>query len=246
MQVLEQIRRRTQDLQTPQPIPVADTITTPDATVADTSNEGTATSSASASSQKSSPQGTSQAGSGTTAKIAKSSAASSKSASKSNTAKFSHKEPVTDGDYAVSEQSAGDGGATHTTAVWSQGFLGYDRHSNLAPGNQENPTRTATTGGGLIGADWTHVTRSNGVSAVQYGVFMPDNLPFNLAGADNGLGIASHQERARFTKFAKCAASKWPLATAARTAHAGSRSWLQLRNRHCAASASISSKLISA
>jgi hypothetical protein len=86
-------------------------------------------------------------------------------------AKTYDNEPTADGDYTIAEQTVAYGGAIRTTAVWGQGFLGYDRHSNLAPGNQENPTRTATTAGGLLGADWTHITRDNGVRAVQYGMF---------------------------------------------------------------------------
>ncbi|HPG89088.1 MAG TPA: autotransporter outer membrane beta-barrel domain-containing protein, partial [Hyphomicrobium sp.] len=94
-----------------------------------------------------------------------------KSAKAAASAPSYDKEPTPADDYTVSEKSAAYGGSAQTTAVWSQGFIGYDRHKNLAPGNQENPTRRATTAGGLLGADWTHITRSDGVRAVQYGVF---------------------------------------------------------------------------
>jgi hypothetical protein len=62
-------------------------------------------------------------------------------------------------------------GLSRTSAVWAQAFADYDRHSNLAPGNQENPTRREFTGGGVFGADWTHVRHAEVVEAVQFGVF---------------------------------------------------------------------------
>ena len=74
-------------------------------------------------------------------------------------------------DDAVADETSYVGGISRTTAVWAQGYLGYERHNNIAPGNQENPTRTAVSGGGLIGADWTHVNRGETVNAFQFGVF---------------------------------------------------------------------------
>lgn len=141
-QVLEQVRRRTQEAQQ-QPIQVANVTTAEDATAE--------AASAQASSASSSTQG-----SGPAAKKKPKSAASTSQAA----AKTYDKEPA-----------PAYGGDARTTAVWSQAFVGYDRHENLAPGNSENPTRTAKTAGGLVGADWTHVTQSNGVRALQYGVF---------------------------------------------------------------------------
>jgi hypothetical protein len=55
------------------------------------------------------------------------------------------------------------------SAVWARGFLGWDRHSDLAPGQDENPTRTETTGGGMAGMDWTSHHASE--ETVQFGVF---------------------------------------------------------------------------
>lgn len=155
-QVLEQIRRRTQDAQTQQAIPVSTTAAdVADAEVAPAAESDAAqTSSAAAKpAKKSKPKATG----------AQSTSAAS--------AKSYDKEPAMADDYAFAAKTDAYGGSARTTAVWSQGFLGYDRHKNLAPGNQENPTRTATTGGGMLGADWTHVTQSNGVRAFQYGVF---------------------------------------------------------------------------
>ena len=63
------------------------------------------------------------------------------------------------------------GGLSRSTAVWAQGFVDYERHSNIAPGNQENPTRRTFTGGGLAGADWTQVKYGETVQALQFGVF---------------------------------------------------------------------------
>lgn len=55
------------------------------------------------------------------------------------------------------------------TAVWAKGFVGWERHSNLAPGQDENPTREQTLGGGMAGMDWTspHSRRET----IQVGVF---------------------------------------------------------------------------
>jgi Autotransporter beta-domain len=74
-------------------------------------------------------------------------------------------------DYGSSEDRSIVGGLSRTTAVWAQGFADYERHSNLAPGNQENPTRRSFTGGGLVGADWTQVKHGETVQALQFGVF---------------------------------------------------------------------------
>lgn len=54
-------------------------------------------------------------------------------------------------------------------AVWGRGFLGWDRHSDLAPGQQENPTRKETTGGGMAGMDWT--SHHSPQQTAQVGVF---------------------------------------------------------------------------
>ena len=76
-----------------------------------------------------------------------------------------------DDDYGVISETSVAGGVSRTSAVWAQAYLGYDRHSNIAPGNQENPTRSQVSGGGLIGADWTSVKQSQTPEAVQVGVF---------------------------------------------------------------------------
>lgn len=55
--------------------------------------------------------------------------------------------------------------------AWALGFVDYERHSNLAPGQQANPTRKTTTGGGLAGMDWSVVNRGAVTSGVQVGVF---------------------------------------------------------------------------
>lgn len=74
-------------------------------------------------------------------------------------------------DYGVMSETSIAGGVSRTSAVWAQAYLGYDQHSNVAPGNQENPTRSQVSGGGLIGADWTVVKHSAAAEAVQVGVF---------------------------------------------------------------------------
>lgn len=164
-QVLEQIRRRTQEAQTQQPIPVS-TTTAEEAAAEVQSSSSSSSSSASSSSSSSAAS----SGSAPSAKKSKPKPAASQSASSASSKKYENA-PSSANDYAIAEQSAAYSGSSRTTAVWSQGFLGYDRHKNLAPGNQENPTRTAKTAGGFVGADWTQVTQSNGIQALQYGVF---------------------------------------------------------------------------
>lgn len=184
-QVLEQIRRRTQEAQSPQPIPVSDTNAAPavEADAASAAAEPDAASPPPAAQAK--PVTAQSAGAAAKAvadvpavkaqvtapaakpKVKKQSVSVSQEAA----AETYDKQPTPAQDYGVIEQSSIVGGISRTTAVWAQGFLGYDRHKNVAPGNQENPTRKSVTGGGLIGADWTHLNATNGVRAFQYGIF---------------------------------------------------------------------------
>lgn len=159
-QVLEQVRRRSQEAQTQQPISVSTAAADAAVSAAEAQSPSEATESANSSSSAA-PKA---------AKKAKPKTSSQQSASSASTKSYDQ-EPVADDTYAIAEKTDVYAGSSRTTAVWSQGFLGYDRHKNLAPGNQENPTRTATTAGGLVGADWTHITQSNGVRALQYGLF---------------------------------------------------------------------------
>lgn len=74
-------------------------------------------------------------------------------------------------DYGIIEETSVAGGVSRVSAVWAQSYLAYDRHRNIAPGNQENPTRSQLSGGGLLGADWTHLNHGRGGEALQVGVF---------------------------------------------------------------------------
>jgi len=56
--------------------------------------------------------------------------------------------------------------------TWAQGFVDYERHENLAPGQGENPTRKSVSAGGLAGIDWSKRSFSSGMpKAIQAGVF---------------------------------------------------------------------------
>lgn len=61
------------------------------------------------------------------------------------------------------------GNYNRRNAVWARGFVGWDRHSNLAPGQQENPTRNETQGGGMAGMDWT--SHHSDHQTIQIGIF---------------------------------------------------------------------------
>jgi hypothetical protein len=56
--------------------------------------------------------------------------------------------------------------------TWTQGFVDYERHKNLAPGQEENPTRKSISAGALAGMDWSKRSFASGVpKAIQAGVF---------------------------------------------------------------------------
>ncbi len=206
-QVLEQIRRRTQEAQSPQPIPVSNE-TAPEQSTAPVkeappkpaptaSNANSAASSAAAKPAPApKPAPVVEAAPATAAKPAKKPAVAESAPEPEVVEQVSKAKPVKAAkveqdvepapepkaksarayapslkDYAVAEDTSYAGGISRTSAVWAQGYLGYDRHKNIAPGNQENPTRKAVSGGGLIGADWTHVNRGETVNAFQFGVF---------------------------------------------------------------------------
>jgi hypothetical protein len=193
-QVLEQIRRRTQEAQNPQPIPILNTsgaaassaaadaqpapTPTPAQTAAATKPAGAAAAPQPAAIAKPKPS-VQQAGVEAVAEPAAKPGPTQKASEPNKAVEVGAEATQAVGassggslkDYGVIEQTSIVGGISRTSAVWAQGFLGYDRHKNVAPGNQENPTRTAVTGGGLVGADWTHVNRADRVEAIQFGIF---------------------------------------------------------------------------
>lgn len=70
--------------------------------------------------------------------------------------------------YGVTEERSTYGGVTRTRGAWIQGYAAYEKHDDLAPGNQENPDRRSRTVGAASGVDWTI---ARGTSAYQFGVF---------------------------------------------------------------------------
>lgn len=158
-EVLEQIRRRVQAAQQA-PIPVSNTVAMGEA--------APGSSSATSVEQQATTSGV-QAQAGQV----------------SNSATLKTKRTVTGGGYAAAQNpryaslkdygSATDavyeGQIMRSTAAWAQGFGGYERHSNLAPGNDENPTRNQVSGGGMAGMDWTVIKRGETLQAFQFGVF---------------------------------------------------------------------------
>lgn len=53
--------------------------------------------------------------------------------------------------------------------AWVRGYLDWNRHSNLAPGQEENPTRRQISGGGMAGMDKTY--RRSARELIQVGAF---------------------------------------------------------------------------
>ena len=160
-QVLEEIRRRTQVAQQEaQPIPVSDTTVAASAPGSSSATEGQQQATTSAAQTQAA-----QAANAAKAK-SKASAAQATLPTASGYPKYASLK-----DYGQVEYQSSEGEVTRTRAVWGQGFAGYERHSNLAPGNQENPTRNEVTGGGMVGADWTTVRHGASSEAFQFGVF---------------------------------------------------------------------------
>ena len=189
-QVLEQIRRRTQEAQSPQPIPVSnETAPAPDQSSAPVEEAApqpapkpaapAASSAAAKPAPVAKPTPVIEAAPTTVSKPAKKAPAADSTpepevveAAPALKAKSSRTHtPSLKDDYGVASETSYAGGISRTSAVWAQSYLGYDRLKNIAPGNQENPTRRAVSAGGLIGADWTQVNRGETVQALQVGVF---------------------------------------------------------------------------
>lgn len=70
--------------------------------------------------------------------------------------------------YETREQS---GGYERVTASWAQGYLDYEYHANIAPGQEENRSRNSRTAGGMSGTDWTWLKASGTPQAFQVGLF---------------------------------------------------------------------------
>ncbi|MFT3730534.1 MAG: hypothetical protein QM780_03775 [Hyphomicrobium sp.] len=106
-------------------------------------------------------------------------------------------------DYGSATDAIYDGQNIRSTAVWAQGFGGYEHHSNLAPGEQENPSRNQVTGGGMGGMDWTVVKRGETLQAFQVGVFSgfsETNNNFSdtsFTGSVNSLGTTNNVDFTR-------------------------------------------------
>ena len=73
------------------------------------------------------------------------------------------------------EQKAADAPSEAPSAnpvgTWAEGFVDYERHRNLAPGQQANPTRKQTTVGGIAGVDRTYKLSAVNKEAFQIGMF---------------------------------------------------------------------------
>ncbi len=194
-QVLEEVRRRTEAATQPQPIPVSSTTPLPASTAAAEPPPAVKPAPAPAAAAKPAPKpevadAVEEAAPAPKAKAVKKAKApenapdpqAAKEAAPKPKAvkKVQAAEPAAETydapppslkDFSSAEDRSIVGGLSRSTAVWAQGFADYERHSNLAPGNQENPTRRTFTGGGLAGADWTTVKHGDTVQALQFGVF---------------------------------------------------------------------------
>ena len=196
-QVLEEVRRRTEVAQQQQAIPVSNTSTAPAETpppaasapppaaaepAKAASNASTAAAAAQAAKPAPKAKAVKQADTSAEDAVEEAAPKSAKKPKAVKQAKAAEPEPEPQPekysahppslkDYGSAEDRSIAGGLSRTTAVWAQGFADYERHANLAPGNQENPTRRSFTGGGLVGADWTEIKHSETPEAFQFGVF---------------------------------------------------------------------------
>lgn len=155
-EVLEQIRRRVQAAQQT-PIPVSNTVASAEpGSSSETSVEQQATTSAAQA----------QAG-----QVSNSATLKSKKSTSGDGTAGQYPRYASLKDYGDATDAVYEGQIVRSTAAWAQGFGGYERHSNLAPGNDENPTRNQVTGGGMGGMDWTVIKRGETLQAFQFGVF---------------------------------------------------------------------------
>ena len=76
------------------------------------------------------------------------------------------------------------GGTERIMASWGQGFLDYEHHDNIAPGQQENRGRTSKTAGVISGSDWTWIN-AGARQAVQLGYFSGYSATYNNFGNTN-------------------------------------------------------------
>lgn len=61
------------------------------------------------------------------------------------------------------------GGSQDIRGVWSEGYYDYERHKNLAPGNDANPSRRSVSGGVMSGIDWSRITLGPVMQGFQIG-----------------------------------------------------------------------------
>jgi hypothetical protein len=76
------------------------------------------------------------------------------------------------------------GGTERIMSSWGQGFLDWEHHDNIAPGQEENRGRTSKTAGVVSGTDWTWVNPA-ARQAVQVGYFSGYSATFNSFGNTN-------------------------------------------------------------
>jgi len=149
-QVLEEIRRRTQlAQQQAQAIPASYT----------TAAEAPPAASSASAEAKAAQQAASSGG---------------KAPKKPTYAKTASAQPAGQDGYVYSEYS----GTDRIVASWGQGFLDYEHHANIAPGQQENRSRDSKTAGVMSGTDWTWVN-AGARQAVQAGFFSGYSATFN-------------------------------------------------------------------
>jgi hypothetical protein len=152
-QVLEEIRRRTQVAQQEaQPIPVSNT-----------APAAAAESQASGGSSSAPPKTVVEGAAPPSAKKPKYKQVASV------------EQPAAEQAYAYPEVM---GGTERIMASWGQGFLDYEHHDNIAPGQQENRGSTSKTAGVISGSDWTWIN-AGARQAVQLGYFSGYSATFN-------------------------------------------------------------------
>ncbi len=158
-QVLEEIRRRTQAAeQQAQPIPASYTTPAP-----------AAASQASSSSSSTAPKAVVEGAGPAPAKRPKYKQVASA------------EQPAGEQGYVYPEVM---GGTERIMSSWGQGFLDWEQHDNIAPGQQENRDRVSKTAGVISGTDWTWVNPA-ARQAVQAGFFSGYSATFNSFGDTN-------------------------------------------------------------
>jgi hypothetical protein len=89
------------------------------------------------------------------------------------------------------------GGTQDIRGVWSEGYYDYEKHKNLAPGRDANPTRRSVSGGVMSGIDWSRISLGPVMQGFQIGVLSGYNSTKNRYSDTVGLQLQDNNSLER-------------------------------------------------